>query len=561
MKFSQLKYERPDFETLTAKLDDCISDFSKSDNFDAQFQVFQDFCTIFDDFTTFLALARIRYYMDTSDAFYKNETLVLSQVAPTLTDKASDFYKLILKSPFKQSFSDKISPVFIKNIEFTCKSFSAEIVEDIKEENALVHEYMQHVSKLSVEFDGKTMPISALAPYKESLNREIRRKAHIAEGECYNSVKDNFDEIFDKLVKVRTKQAKKLGYDNYVELGYAKMRRICFDSSDITNLKNQVLEEIVPLNTEIRNKRRKRLEIDSLKFYDLPLSFKEGSPKPKIFGEDLVSAGKEMYSKMHESTNTFFDFLINSELIDVHPRQNKAPIGFCSFLPNYDAPFIFANFNNTSYDVNVLIHEAGHAFARYINSKKPFEQQLSSYSQTIAEIHSMSMEFLATPYYELFFKEDSKKFELSHLEDAFLFIPYACQVDEFQQKIYENPDMTPKERDELWLEIDKKFRPDIDYDGLPFYSEGSAWSRQTHIFKSPFYYIDYCLAEIVALEFYALFRESKSEAFNKYLTLVNFGGNKSYVDLLKEIGFDSPFKNLTIRNIINKIDVYNMLII
>ncbi len=552
MKFSQIKYKRPDFGDVYNQLDKMIDEFAAAKDVDAKFMIYDKICSTHDDFDTQFVLARVRHYLNTNDEFYKAENEIFFKEYPVVSSKFKRLRNQISKIKNKKDFYRLAGYTTELNNKLYDKSFSENILEEKKEENRLTQEYVNLISKLTVEFEGETMPLSMLASYKEHPDREIRKRAFIAEGNCYKSVKSSLDDIFDKLVKNRTQQAKKLGAESFLEIGYARMTRNCYNHEDVSIFKQQVIDHVVPIASTITQNRCRRLELDRLSIYDQQLSFKDGSAKPRIEGAELIAAAKKMYNEMSPKIGTFINMMIENELFDVYSKIGKTPGGFCSYLPSYKYPFIFANFNSTSSDVNVFTHEAGHAFARYINASNPQERYTNT-TMDISETHSMAMEFLTTPWYHLFFKQDTDKYKLSHAEDAILFIPYSCQVDEFQEQIYLNPNLTPKQRDEKWLEIERIYRPDFYTDNIPFYSDGAGWQRQAHIYKTPFYYIDYGLAQVMALQFFALSLNDYDAALKLYMDFVGYGNTKTFIDVVNTTGLVSPLKSESIKPIVESL--------
>ena len=215
-------------------------------------------------------------------------------------------------------------------------------------------------------------------------------------------------------------------------------------------------------------------------------------------------------------------------------------------------PFIFANFNGTQGDVDVVTHEAGHAFAMYVNRDRvPLSVVWPSLDA--CEVHSMSMEFFAWPWAEKFFGKDTDKYLYSHLVTGVTFIPYGTMVDHFQQIVYDRPQMTPAQRHGVWRELLGIYMPWVRLDGdIPFYSEGEGWQRQLHIYKRPFYYIDYCLAQTVALQFWAMIQEDLPAAWEKYMAYTRRGGTLVFTDLLEKAGLQSPFDEECLRDIAEK---------
>ncbi len=553
MKFSQIKYNRPDFDLFFQQLNTYIEKFKLAKDAEGQISAFQKFDGLVDSFNTQYALARIRNYMDTNDEFYRTENLLFSKKHPLMSKTYNEMDDLMLNSRFKDELTNHVGKLTMINAELFKTTVNEHVIEDQREENRLVLEYVKLISKLSVEWDGKAIPLTMLTPYKESRDRDIRIRAYVAEGDCYCSVKGELDELFDQLVKNRTEQAKKLGFNNFVELGYARMKRNCYGSEEVKVFREQVQSELVPVVKRIQSDRCDRLGLSSLCFHDLLLPYSEGAPTPQVKPDKLLELGIQMYSKMSAHTKEFIEFMVDNELFDLYSRLGKAPGGFCSFIKDYNYPFIFSNFNGTSQDVNVFTHEAGHAFAQFMSGKGA--EYYSNPSMDVSECCSMSMEFLTGPWHGLFFGENTDKYQQMHLENALIFLPYACQVDEFQHYIYENPTLTPSQRDEYWLEIERKYRPGIDYNELPFYSIGGGWQRQTHIYKTPFYYIDYALAQVTALNFHTIHQESPEKAFDLYMKFLSKINEQTYIEILETIGFGSPLKSGSINALIKSLNL------
>jgi len=232
----------------------------------------------------------------------------------------------------------------------------------------------------------------------------------------------------------------------------------------------------------------------------------------------------------------------------------KAGGGYCDFLPLYKSPFIFANFNGTSGDIDVLTHECGHAFEAWLTRDMEIYEHTSIGMET-AEVHSMSMEFFTEKWMHLFFGKDTAKYLYMHLASAIVFIPYGCMVDEFQHIIYENPDLTPAERKDTWMNLEKIYRPHMDYEDDPFFGKGGYWQRQAHIYERPFYYIDYCLAQTCALQFRIRMEQDFRSAWEDYVNLCRKGGKLKFSELIRQAGLISPFDDGCIKYIANNIEI------
>lgn len=541
MKFSEMPYSRPDMEALAAATTQTLETMKAAPNAAGQIAAYDAYEKKMQTAGTMQQIAYIRHTINTKDEFYNAENDYMDEIGPKLQELSHRVNTALLESPYRAELERHYGALMFKNLEIAARSFSPAIVELMQEENKLVSEYQNLYASATVEFDGKTMPLPLLGPYKQDPDRAVRKAAYEADAKFFDSHREELDTLYDKLVKVRDAQAKKMGLPNYIPLGYDRMGRNCYTAKDVAAFRDQIAEDMVPIVAKVKEAQRRRIGVEKLAFYDEPISFADGNAVPEGTPDEILAAGKKMYQELSPETAEFIDFMFENELFDVLSRDGKAPGGYCTEIADYKSPFIFSNFNATAGDVDVLTHEAGHAFEAY----RAFKQELPSllHSPTIeaCECHSMSMEFLTAPWHHLFFGKQTDKYELGHCEDALVFIPYGCMVDEFQHKVYENPGMTPEQRNELWLSLEKKYRPWIDFDNLPFYSRGGGWQRQLHIYEVPLYYIDYCMAQTVAFQFWNLSRENYAEAWKRYMTFVDKAGTATFAELVESAGLKVPY--------------------
>lgn len=541
MKFSEMPYSRPDMEALAAATTQTLEAMKAAPNAAGQIAAYDAYEKKMQTAGTMQQIAYIRHTINTKDEFYNAENDYMDEIGPKLQELTHRVNTALLESPYRAELERHYGALMFKNLEIAARSFSPAIVELMQEENKLVSEYQNLYASATVEFDGKTMPLPLLGPYKQDPDRAVRKAAYEADAKFFDSHREELDTLYDKLMKVRDAQAKKMGLPNYIPLGYDRMGRNCYTAKDVAAFRDQIAEDMVPIVAKVKEAQRRRIGVEKLAFYDEPISFADGNAVPEGTPDEILAAGKKMYQELSPETAEFIDFMFENELFDVLSRDGKAPGGYCTEIADYKSPFIFSNFNATAGDVDVLTHEAGHAFEAY----RAFKQELPSllHSPTIeaCECHSMSMEFLTAPWHHLFFGKQTDKYELGHCEDALVFIPYGCMVDEFQHKVYENPGMTPEQRNELWLSLEKKYRPWIDFDNLPFYSRGGGWQRQLHIYEVPLYYIDYCMAQTVAFQFWNLSRENYAEAWKRYMTFVDKAGTATFAELVESAGLKVPY--------------------
>lgn len=393
-----------------------------------------------------------------------------------------------------------------------------------------------------------------MRPYLSHADRAVRRKAWEKYSAYFESVEEELDSIYDQLVKNRTEQARQMGYKNYVELGYYRMTRNSYGQEEVEKFRDQIKKYFVPFAEKLHDRRRQRLGLEKLSYIDEQVYFADGNPAPHMSPEEILKAGQQMYTEMSEETKEFFDFMMENELFDVLGRKTKRAGGYMTYLPDYNAPFIFANFNGTSGDLDVITHECGHAFQGYISGKDPIQEHRDITMET-AEIHSMSMEFFADKWMELFFGDRAEDYRIMHGEDAAIFIPYGCMVDEFQHIVYENPEMTPQQRKEAWSRLEKVYKPHLDYEDNKYFGGGGFWQKQQHIFNYPFYYIDYVLAQTCAFMYKIKMSENREEAWESYLKLCRLSASKFYGEMLKEVGLEVPYEDGCIQKIVEKLDV------
>lgn len=553
MKFCDMPYRRVDFKQVEEEFKQLCKKFDEAKSGEEQFEVHKEYYALTNKVSTQMTIASIRYDGNTADEFYEAERNYYDEHGPILQNLVLNYQKKLYDSPYRDYLEEKIGPVAFKNMEIAQKAMDEKLIPLMQEENNLTQQYDKLIASAKIEFDGKELNLSLLRPYLVNEDREVRAQAWEKMSEFFEANEEQLDDIYDKLVKNRTKQAKEMGYENYLELGYYRMQRNCYGKKEVEAFRKQIKEEFVPFAGKLHERRRQRLGLDKLSFIDESVYFKDGNPAPTGTPEEIMQAGQKMYSELSAETKEFFDFMMENELFDVMGRKNKRAGGYMTYLPDYHAPFIFANFNGTSGDVDVITHECGHAFQGYLSGMDEIQEHGDIGMET-AEIHSMSMEFFAEKWMELFFGDRAQDYIDMHLEDAAAFIPYGCMVDEFQHIVYENPEMTPAERKAAWSKLEKEYKPHLDYGDNKFFGNGGFWQKQLHIYDYPLYYIDYCLAQICALQFKVKMDENFEEAWAAYLKLCKLSASDFYTNMLKEVGLDCPFEEGCVKHIVSKLD-------
>ncbi|HMQ69641.1 MAG TPA: M3 family oligoendopeptidase [Ignavibacteria bacterium] len=548
IKFKDFIYVRPDIEKCKEEFNALFTEFNEAESASDQIAIIGKINVKRNHFSTMNKIASIRYSGDTENTFYDNEKKYFDKNLPLYSSIIHKYYEILINSKFLVELEGHYGKHLFNIAKLNLKTFNDEIIDDLRKENELVSEYIKLCASAKIEFDGEVRNLTGMSYFMESSDREVRKEASAARWKFYEDNEKEFDRIYDELVKLRSGMAKKLGYKDFIDMAYERHKRTGYNRDDVKNFRESVKEFMVPVAEEIKDAQKKRLGYDDLQYYDLNFIFKSGNAFPKGSPEWIEEKAKIMYSELSPETKEFFDFMSDHGLMDLDNRNGKQGGGYCSFIPDYKSPFIFSNMNGTTHDVTVLTHEAGHAFQAF--ESRNFEvPEYTSPTLEACEIHSMSMEFITWPWMSLFFEEDTAKFLFTHLTGRVMFIPYGVTVDEFQHRVYENPEMTPEERKKVWREIELKYTPYKHFEDNDFLERGGWWMHQKHIFAAPFYYIDYCLAQVCAFQFWEKCNKDKSKAWEDYLRLCKAGGSKPFLELVELAGLKSPFESETVKYI------------
>lgn len=555
MKFEEYPLVVPSLEELSKEYEKLIAKLENAKNADEQINTFRQVIKFDDHVETMFTIISIRYSLDTTNETYAHAQDVMDEVAPQLQVYSEKINKIMLNSPYRKELEDAFGTYLFKQLELALKCFDAKIIEDLQKENKLVSKYDKVMAGAKIKFNGQTYNLSQMGKFTTDVDRNVRKKATKAVAKFFEKNHEEIGQIYDDLVHVRDNMAKKLGFKNFIELGYARLGRLDYNDKDVANYRKQIQEVFVPIWVKLFKRQMKRIKIRSPRFYDLGLNYLTGNPRPIGDAHFLVEQARTMYKEMSKETGEFFDFMTENHLMDLEARPGKQGGGYMTYLAEYKSPFIFSNFNGTSGDVDVLTHEFGHAYQGYCsrNIKVP---SYRSPTLEACEIHSMSMEFFAWPWMDKFFGENADKYRYAHLADAMMFLPYGVTVDEFQHFVYEHPNATHTERCAKWREIEKKYTPLKNYKGFDVYEEGNLWLRQSHIFQTPFYYIDYTLAQVVAFQFLVEMHKNQPRAWAKYNRLCKMGGKYPFTELLSHAHLRNPFEDGSLKKIarpLNKI--------
>ncbi len=550
-KFETLEYVRPDLSAAAERLDGMTERVKAAKNYAELKSILLEADRDSARLSTLFNIAYIRNTLDTTDEFYEKEIEFLNDSLPELTPHSLAFNQAVADSPLRAEVEKEYGKQYFVQFELQKRSFCEQNIPLMQEEARLTTEYQKIMATAAIEFDGKTLNLYGIQKYFENKDREVRKAAFAAYSAFYASNEQRLEEIWDRLIAIRNEMGRNLGYADFTPLGYLQQGRTDYGPADVASFREQVREVIVPICEKLYKAQAKRLGIETVMAYDEKMVFPDGNAEPAGDDEFMVRTARDMYRDLSPETGEFIDFMIEHGLMDLKNKPGKASTGYMTSLDEYKAPFVFSCFNHTIFDMQVLTHELGHAFAGYMAMRS---QPITSYyseSTDIAEIHSMSMEQFAYPYAEKFFGADADKYRFAHLQEAITFVPFGVAVDEFQHICYANPGLTPKERTYEWHKLEEKYMPWRRYENDEFMERGGYWYHKLHIFLYPFYYINYTLTTMGAMEFKKKYAESREKAWKEYLDLCKVGGSRSYKETLQLANLTLPFTEGMVENVIS----------
>lgn len=539
--FESWPFKTPNIKNYVKKLDEATKLLQDASTDEEALAAVKKHNRVSDKVTNELVLVSVCYSIDVNNPKYKKAMDILNEQSPLLSSADNRYAKALVGSSHRKYLEEKLGTFLFTMYENQMKAFDDRIMEDMVEENKLTTAYDSKIASCQVSFRGGTYNLPQMGKFMEDADRETRKEASEAYYAYLSTIKDELEDIYDKLVKVRTRMAQKLGYKNYVELGYIRMNRFDYNQEDVSAYRKQINEIVTPMVEKIMRKQFKRVGISSPKVYDMGVVFKDGNPIPLGSTQDKIESAKKMYKELSPETDFFFNYMADHHVLDLDTKPGKQSGGYMTYFPVYKIPFIFSNFNGTSGDVDVLTHEFGHSFQAYMARNITIPEYRSPTMES-CEIDSMSMEFLTEPWMNLFF-DNPDKYRYRHLADSITFLPYGVTVDEFQHFVYEHPEATPAERDAYWHSLEEKYTPYKVrcYKGCDYMMGGHRWLTQAHIFDNPFYYIDYTLAQVVAFEYFNLDRKNHALAWKRYLKICKLGGKYPFRTLVQKAGMKDPF--------------------
>jgi oligoendopeptidase F len=437
--------------------------------------------------------------------------------------------------------------------EVYCRSVEAQVKiyreENIARETAvakLTQQYQKISGGMTVEFDGKEQTLARMARLQEEPDRDRREAAWKAVTARRMQEVDRLETIFDDLLKLRNEIAHAAGFENFRDYTFANYERFDYTAADCIKFHEAIEHQVVPLVRELHAERRRKLGVDPLRPWDLGVDPDHRPPlHPFADSSELLEKSAQIFTELDPRLGRYFEVLRKQELVDLDNRKGKAPGGYQSTLSEARVPFIFMNAVGAHRDVETMLHEAGHAFHALAAREQPLHAYRGAPIE-FCEVASMGMELLAAPHLGKFYPEDDvKRARRDHLEGIIKFFPWMATVDAFQHWVYTHPGHTRKERAAFWLSLMDRFGGLEDYTGFED-CRAHMWHRQLHIFEIPFYYVEYGIAQLGALQLWQASRRDLPGAIDGYLSGLALGGSRPLPELFRASGLAFDFTDQTI---------------
>ncbi len=550
-KFSELKFARPDLKVYQDIFEDAIDRVERAESGEDVLQMILELDAITRKADDLVRYVFIRGTMDTKDPFYKEQQQWFDENMIRYDQAVLRFGDAVYNSPHRDYIEEKLGPVYFIGADIQRKTFSDDCIELYQRESELATEYQEIMGSAEAEMMGEKKDLSKLKVLFGHDDRSVRREAFFLYSKLIAQNEKRLEEIWEELIKVRNQIGEKLGYDNFIPIGYLQNQHIDYSPEDIAIFREQVVEEIVPLCEKLFEAQKKRLGIDELMIYDEKAVFPGGNARSAGDEEYMIEKAREMYHNISQETGEFIDYMLDHELFEYKDRPGKASLGYGTMLLSKKAPFVFTHFDGTIADFQVIAGDLGEAFARYIGARSQPIKEYFSATSDIMEFYALTMCQFAYDYAEDFFGDEADKYRFYNMQEIITLIPFACAVDEFQHICYGNPNITPQERMAEWHKLEQKYMPWRKYDGDDFMERGGYWYNTPHIFLYPFYYIDYALARVHVLEMKKKYALHPEVTWREYMDLIKQGGRLRYKEMVEKANLTPLFREGAVKEAIS----------
>ncbi|MFE7376570.1 M3 family oligoendopeptidase [Bacillus cereus] len=472
-------------------------------------------------------------------------------VRPLLKRYQNSFDNKYLESPFRMELDPKTYSLLDKKIKNAQTLFCEKNIDLEVNEDKLVTEYFEITGGLTVVWDGEEKTITELQSYLQDPNRDIRRKARTLISEKFLSVEDKLQNILNELIVIRHEKAKNIQLDNYRDYMFKKYERFDYTAKDCYELAESIRKYVVPLKNKILLEKKEKLQVVTLHLWDVSAVTPDQKVLKPIANEnDLIEKSTHIFNKLDVEFSALLNRMHKHDCLDLISRKGKAAGGFCEYLPASQLSFIFMNLNYTQNDIITFIHEMGHSIHNELIKPLELRQYIEIPAET-AELASMTMELFSLNYWDTFYtdKKDLKQAKINFFKDVISYLPVMLIVDQFQHWLYENPNHTSEERNEQYLQLQKTYGSSVIHiDGYENWI-ATSWLPVLHIFEVPFYYIEYAIAQLGALQMYKQYKEEPKQALENYKKALSLGSSQSIKEVYDAAGIRFDFSGETIKEL------------
>ena len=502
--------------------------------------------------------ARARLYIDMTchtddEEIQKSWMQFVENVQPKLSEYSDILNRRLVEHESLDDLPERFG-ILVKGIKTDIAIFREENIPLSTRVTKLVTEYNEICGAQMVEFDGEQKTFAQMAIYFENTDRKIRESAWKAVSERRFEDNERVSEIYDELIQIRHKIATNAGFEGFQQYMFASMHRFDYSIEDCLEFHESIETVCQPLRHRTDGERMRDLGVDSLRPWDMGVDVK-GRPPLQPFNDvqEMVDGCSRIFHNMSEELGNYFDQLDANDCLDLDSRKGKAPGGYQYYLQKSRLPFIFMNAAGTQRNIETMIHEAGHAFHSFYSGHLDLIHERDSPIE-FAEVASMSMELLTHPHWEEFYdNKDADRARRKHLEDIISFMPWMATIDAFQHWVYANPNHSREERAEKWLELGERFGPKVDMTGFEDIHKVS-WQRQGHLFGVPFYYVEYGIAQLGALQMWKYHRRDTQDALDRYKAGLSLGYTRGLTELFQASGLELSFSESYVGELIGEID-------
>ncbi|MCX6350329.1 MAG: M3 family oligoendopeptidase [Bacteroidetes bacterium] len=498
-----------------------------------------------------LAWRYIRYTCDTEDEEIRNKYLFfINEIKPQIAPYNNQLDKRFIDCEFTSQLDDSAYKIYQRSIKTSIELYREENIPLESKAEEIAQQYADKVSQMTIIYQGEEYTLSQAAKFMKDADRQVRKDVYELVNNRRLHDKDALDEVYDELIKIRHQIALNAGFENFRDYKFKALGRFDYSLQDVFNFHESIHEEILPIVNSIQEEKRKELNLDSLKPYDVDAE-PEGKVALKPFknSQELVEKTILLFSKLHPILGEYLTVMHDKGYLDLDARKGKAPGGYNYPLDEIGIPFIFMNSSGKFRDLVTMLHEGGHAIHSFVTR----DLELCSFKHTpseVAELASMSMELISMEHWDIFFEnsEDLKRAKKEQLEGLIDILPWIATVDKFQNWVYTHPTHTREERTNEWLKIYDEFQQEIDFTGYENYKK-SIWQKQLHIFEVPFYYIEYGIAQLGAIAVWKNFKQNPEKGLEGYLNALRLGYTQSVPDIYKAAGIEFNFSRSYIKEL------------